>query len=130
MKLRMRALLRQIALFVFGISLLLRMLIPAGYMPAAFGNGWPITLCEHGMPSGMFAVQHHHHGDAAEPDAVPLDSCAFGASAAVYAPASEFHIALALAARITATPAAVSRTATATAVPFRSRAPPVISSFV
>lgn len=48
-----------------GASLLLRVLVPAGYMPAPVADGWPLQLCPDGMPMAamraLLGDGHHHH---------------------------------------------------------------------
>ena len=50
-------------------ALLLRAVIPAGYMPAAVGSGLWFELCPEGLPAEFAELltgdtAHHHHGDA------------------------------------------------------------------
>ena len=50
-------------------ALLLRAVIPAGYMPAAAGGGLWFELCPEGLPAEFAELltgdtAHHHHGDA------------------------------------------------------------------
>ncbi len=50
-------------------ALLLRAVIPAGYMPAAAGSGLWFELCPEGVPTEWTefltgATGHHHHGNA------------------------------------------------------------------
>lgn len=56
---------------ITGAAFLLRLLVPAGYMPAAVDSGWPLQLCGDGIPAEVMAhltgAHHHHHhahGDA------------------------------------------------------------------
>ncbi|MCK5326934.1 MAG: DUF2946 family protein [Woeseiaceae bacterium] len=57
-----------ISLLLLG-GMLLRAVIPAGYMPASMGSGLLFELCPDGLPSGVsFASVGHdhagHHGDS------------------------------------------------------------------
>ena len=50
-------------------ALLLRAVIPAGYMPASAGSGLWFELCPDGLPAGFAELlsgdtEHHHHGKA------------------------------------------------------------------
>ncbi len=50
---------------ITGTAFLLRLLVPAGYMPAAVDSGWPLQLCGDGIPAEIMAhltgAHHHHH---------------------------------------------------------------------
>ena len=47
-------------------TLLLRVLVPVGYMPAKLSEGWPVQLCPDGMSAAAMTAllgdQHQHHG--------------------------------------------------------------------
>ena len=47
-------------------ALVLRIAVPAGYMPANLGDGWFLALCPDGMPAHVMVAwlgpQHQHHG--------------------------------------------------------------------
>ena len=49
-------------------SLLLRVAIPAGYMPASMDDGWFVKLCPDGIPAevmmALLGHEHAHHDDA------------------------------------------------------------------
>jgi hypothetical protein len=106
-------------------GLALRVITPAGYMPASAGSGLLFELCPDGLPHGVTfsrAGHAHHHddGDASKGDQCDLGHMLSGASAD--APTVESTIAV--------LPAPMSETAPAhfpTAAPRRnylSRAPP------
>ena len=38
-------------------------MVPAGYMPAAWGEGGPVTLCPTGLPTGLMLEHSGHHND-------------------------------------------------------------------
>jgi hypothetical protein len=62
-------------------AVLLRAFVPAGYMPAAPGNGLLFELCHDGLPvSFMSALEGHaHHGDhSAHDDHGAVGDCSFG----------------------------------------------------
>jgi hypothetical protein len=62
-------------------AVLLRAFVPAGYMPAAPGQGLLFELCHDGLPvSFMSTLQGHaHHGDhSAHDDHGPIGECSFG----------------------------------------------------
>jgi len=127
---RVPPILKQASLLVFGLSVVVRMLIPTGYMPTAIGDGWPVTMCQHGMPHGMFSNPHHQHHADADETATLWDSCSFGAASAVYGPSGEMQIAITVVAEIAVPTAHVSLLSATTVVPFQPRAPPVINSRV
>ncbi len=60
------------------VGLLLRIAVPAGFMPTTLDDGWFLKLCPDGMPmSVMMALlghDHHHHGE--EPS--PYQQCDLG----------------------------------------------------
>lgn len=76
------------------LAVLLRVLVPSGYMPAALNDGWHLKLCSHGMTDATAMVllgqgehhQHHHHQGAQEKgdqnqgqSSNSLDQCELGA---------------------------------------------------
>ncbi len=74
-----------------------RMLIPAGYMPTAWGEGGPITLCPMGAPSSLLSQNsdHDHHGSEDSPSHDLLwENCPLGALAdtATFIPSFNFFI--------------------------------------
>ncbi|MFK7915321.1 MAG: hypothetical protein AB8B93_15515 [Pseudomonadales bacterium] len=58
------ALLRVLQISLLAV-LLLRVLVPVGYMPAALADGWPVQLCPDGLSSAamtaLLGEQHQHH---------------------------------------------------------------------
>lgn len=40
-----------------------RLLVPAGYMPTAWGEGGPVTLCPTGLPAALMPEHSGHHHD-------------------------------------------------------------------
>lgn len=50
------------------LTMVLRVLVPSGYMPAALAGGWYLSLCPHGMPNPAAvtalanSAHHGHHG--------------------------------------------------------------------
>lgn len=60
---------RHRVLSVLLIALLMRVAIPAGYMPAAAGSGLLFELCPEGMPALVMQAlspQHHHHHEPSD----------------------------------------------------------------
>jgi hypothetical protein len=49
------------------LAMLLRILVPTGYMPGSLASGWYLVLCPDGISSSTMAVlmgesgHHHHH---------------------------------------------------------------------
>jgi hypothetical protein len=60
-------------------ALLLRALIPFGFMPVAGSGGPTMQLCP---GAGVAGVVHHHHGGGGAADGSAHAVCAFAASAA------------------------------------------------
>jgi hypothetical protein len=57
-----------VPLVVLAVAGLLRLLVPAGYMPAPLSSGWPVQICPSGLPDsaiqallGQSQHSHHHH---------------------------------------------------------------------
>ena len=57
-------------------TLLMRVAIPAGYMPASVGSGLLFELCPEGMPVAILQVldSHHHHHSASDSSEVSFDT--------------------------------------------------------
>jgi len=62
---------RRLILSLFAFGLMLRVVIPAGLMPSAVGDGWPLKICPDGISVELmvelFGDAHAHHkaeGDA------------------------------------------------------------------
>lgn len=126
---RVQTIYRQVALAFVALALLMRLLVPAGFMPAA-GNGFAITLCT-GMGAMPAWVDKHgqvHKGKQA-PDKEAEHPCAFGASgAAIHLPADTAGVALpfvAVRALLNAPPEAVSIGRGLAAPPPPSTGPPL-----
>ncbi len=73
------------------------MLIPAGYMPTAWGEGGPITLCPMGATSSLLSQHsdHDHHDSEDSPSHDLLwENCPLGALAdtATFIPSINFFI--------------------------------------
>ena len=60
-----------------------RLMIPAGYMPAALGEGGPVTLCPMGLPAGLLPEHSGHHHEDGESRGTDLlwEYCPVGALA-------------------------------------------------
>lgn len=71
-------------------------MIPAGFMPAALGEGGPLTLCPMGLPVGLLPDQSGHHHDDGESGGADLlwEYCPVGALAdtASIIPELVFHL--------------------------------------
>ena len=67
-------------------AVLLRAIMPMGYMPGSLSDGLPFELCPEGLPASVLAVlkgqeRHHHHlqpDDGAEPQVSVYEQCDFG----------------------------------------------------
>ena len=64
------------------LALACRLLVPAGYIPSAIGEGGPISLCPTGLPAGFLpeSAEHHHHDDYIGAERL-WEPCLFGAAA-------------------------------------------------
>lgn len=53
------------------LGMLLRIAVPAGFMPADVAGGWYLQLCPDGVPASVVAalLGHAHHVHEAAPDA-------------------------------------------------------------
>lgn len=80
-------------LLAAALTLLLRTLVPAGYMPAPLTSGWPVQICPDGLPLaaveallGQAHGHHHHGGDPASGDDTAMpEQCELGAGFAASA---------------------------------------------
>lgn len=126
-----------VLLMAAALTLLLRTLVPAGYMPAPLTNGWPVQICPDGLPLAAVeallgqAHDHHHHGghaDAGNDTAMP-EQCelgaGFAASAAVAGISLQIPAQRPSPARFIPPPA---HTALSERPAFRPRAPPELQS--
>jgi hypothetical protein len=68
------------------VLLLLRALIPAGFMPAIGAGSLALVFCDPGVMAGVAHAGHHHHDDGAG-GAAPSGECPFAQSAAPALPA-------------------------------------------
>lgn len=58
-------------------TLLLRVSIPVGYMPAAAGSGLLFELCPEGLPAAVMqalAPRYHHHHSSSDEDHASFDA--------------------------------------------------------
>lgn len=119
---------RRALLFVSYVALATKLLIPIGYMPAAWSDGAPIRLCD-----SWFTLElpvdhetHHDHGDHGDDDIDPrlFKHCSLGALSAASAVPSEFRLQLAESPEYPIVFARVEHSFAAPSVGFRPRAPP------
>ena len=104
-----------------------RLMVPAGYMPAAWGDGGPITLCPMGLPAGLLpehAGHHHDDGDDGPGAELLWEHCPLGAltDTASLMPDIVFHLPVFL--NIRPTDFEPGSIVSRSALGFRSRAPP------
>ena len=102
-------------------------MVPAGYMPAAWGDGGPITLCPMGLPASLLPEHSgHHHDDGDDGPGAELlwEHCPLGAltDTASIIPEIGFHLPVFL--HIRAADLEPARIVSRSPVGFRSRAPP------
>ena len=108
------------------LALACRLLVPAGYMPSAMGEGGPISLCPTGLPADFLpeTAEHYHHDDYNGAERL-WEPCLFGAAADTAVTAERVHFE-ALSLEQVALPAyAVRAHHPRRALGFRSRAPPL-----
>ena len=57
------------------LGMLLRIAVPAGFMPDDVSGGWYLKLCPDGLPASVMAalLGHAHHAHHAHHDAAPDD---------------------------------------------------------
>lgn len=83
MSMRKRSVIRTALLRATCIAFACRLLVPAGYMPAALGEGWPIKLCHQGLPEHLLGAHHDgHHQEHDQHDSgeqLLWEHCPFGA---------------------------------------------------
>lgn len=110
------------------LGLVLRVVVPVGFMPANLGDGWYLKLCPEGMSvNSMVALlgHHHHYHHHAHDEEASFDQCdlaGFSSLAALSANNTpEFSI-------LYVTPVAVipvDRYDRDTLISYRPRAPPI-----
>lgn len=119
--------LRRVLLGLAHVALASKLLIPAGYMPAAIGAGGPIALCPGEFPIELLSgpAGHADHGEHTEHDDASIrEHCSLGALAATPALAGASAVGIAPAA-----PGPIAQTEIGIAprvhsALFRARAPP------
>ncbi|MEQ9022679.1 MAG: hypothetical protein RLN82_07960 [Pseudomonadales bacterium] len=92
----MRFIDRRLVTSIALLAMLLRILVPTGYMPGSLASGWFLVLCPDGISSSTMAVlmgesgHHHHHmshGDVDSSADDEYEQCDLGsgfASATIY----------------------------------------------
>ena len=101
-----------------------RLLVPAGYMPAAWGEGGPIALCPTGLPAALMPEHSgHHHDDGTDTDHL-WENCPLGtlADTAAITPNVVFNLPVSL--DISPTDLGLRSTFSRRPADFRSRSPP------
>ncbi|WP_405227873.1 hypothetical protein [Lentisalinibacter sediminis] len=139
----MRRILRPHIFLALAATLLLRAIIPAGFMPAAIGAGFPLQVCPSGLPDGALTrlagehAAHHHHGHHGHHDAGDGGNGGNGGHVYSAEQCPIAHLIAAAALPVSAGPAVPVLPAPAIAVPaprhpatarvhqYRSRGPPV-----
>ena len=120
---------RRALLLLTYLSLACKLLIPAGYMPAAVSDGWPVKLCYSGLPENLSSHQGSHHEHNGEDD-LGFEHCPLGALASTATLASDYTFDISYFSQ-DLSPATYFRFAIpATVVGFRSRAPPQLDSLI
>ncbi len=101
-----------------------KLLIPAGYMPSALGDGSPIRLCSSGLPEGLVAHGNEHHDHDEEGSELLWEHCSLGALAATAAVTSDYEVRLPFFRESFSLAPQSQLTAAPTVVAFHARAPP------
>jgi len=78
-----RSTFKKAALLAFMAGLLIRVMTPLGYMPAAPGSGLLFELCPDRLPPGILLPQeaasaHHHHANSGDRAGADGDQCQLG----------------------------------------------------
>jgi len=121
---------RNKTLMLLSVAILLRAIIPVGYMPGSLQSGLLFELCPEGLPAELIQSlsggHQHHMADDAE-SAHSFEACAIGHLAVTAATASfaDFLTEPPVQTEATAVAAILFRTAPVRA--YSSRAPPVVS---
>lgn len=124
MKLRFLTHARRGLLAVAYLAVASKLLIPAGYMPSALGEGSPIRLCSSGLPEGLVPHGDEHHGHDEDGSELLWEHCSLGALAATAAVTSDYEVRLPFF-RESFLRAPQSQLTTAlTVIAFHARAPP------
>jgi hypothetical protein len=92
-------------------------------MPAAVGDGWPVTMCRSGLPAGLFAHaddQHEHENS----DELRWEKCSFGVLFSAVAITSEYALHVPYLREIPSPAAFTRNSIDSTVFAFHSRAPP------
>jgi len=137
MKDRWRYQLRRCLLRATALSLACNFVVPAGYMPAALGDGGPFALC--GFESATFEMMshgaHHNHvaGEAADPDSEDNfkdtpEYCPLGALSASSAVPTDFYLYIEFRREYFQTVVDFHTVARRPVIGFLSRAPPYFHS--
>jgi hypothetical protein len=104
-------------------ALACKFLIPVGYMPAPISDGWPVRMCQAGLPKSLLSHETDHLGQD-ETNELRWDSCSLGAlyASAVIADSQIPHVPYPGSAPALTTAAGVCIETTASV--FHCRAPP------
>jgi len=105
---------------LFGI----RAFIPVGFMPDAFGDGWPVRACHDGLPHGLLDAHGENHEASDEEHEGLLEHCSFGVLSAVYSIENEYQFKTNFSKQILVPANDASSIPAARVIAFRSRAPP------
>ena len=118
---------RRVLLGAAYLALSCRLLVPAGYMPSAIGEGGPISLCPVGLPADFLpeTAEHHHDEDYGAAERL-WEPCLFGAAADTAVAVESAHFEAFLLQKVALPAYAVRAPHPFRAPGYRSRAPPLL----
>jgi hypothetical protein len=93
-----RARRKLIALLFLGLAV--RVVMPAGYMPAALGEGGPFVLCPGGLTGASFFLaagsegEHHDHGSDESGEVNAWEFCPFNTVSGSFGPVTDLPAAV------------------------------------
>ena len=109
-----------------------KLLIPVGYMPSSLADGWPIKLCDAGLPVIGHSAHHSHHdnhGDNSHEQ--QWKYCPLGVLAAAAAVPGAYELVLPNGAGAADPPfLPIAQPLAPRAIGFRSRAPPLPEAMI
>ena len=105
-----------------------RLMMPAGYMPAAWDEGGPVSLCPMGLPAGLMPEHsgHHHDGDGSPGTELLWEYCPVGALADTASIVPEFLFHIPIFQQVRPAELEPGSFVTVSHLGFRSRAPPLL----
>ena len=103
--------------------------MPPGYMPAAFGEGGPVSLCPMGLPAGLLPEHSgpHHEDEESRGADLLWEYCPLGTLTDTGSIVAEIHFQLPVFQQARPNLSVPSAPASVARLGFRSRAPPTLA---